>query len=104
MNIVDEHQPSGEKKLILAIEQKVYARVDVNQCNKYLRKFEETFQDETFLLVGLVPKSQMKDSNESTFGSSKWIGIDYQQLVDIVLMPCLENPDLNTHAKPIISI
>jgi hypothetical protein len=102
VNILDEHQPSGEKKLILAIEQKVYARVDVNQCNKYLRKFEETFQDETFLLVGLVPKSQMKDSNESTFGSSKWIGIDYQQLVDIVLMPCLENPDLNTHAKPII--
>ncbi|MDF2791019.1 MAG: hypothetical protein K0S80_4121 [Neobacillus sp.] len=102
VSIVDENNPSKEKKLILAVEQKVYARVDVNQCNKYLRKFEEKFKDETFLLVGLVPKSQIKESNEATFGSSKWYGIDYQQLVDIVLMPCLENPDLNTYAKPII--
>jgi hypothetical protein len=102
VNIVDEKDPSKKKKLILAVEQKVYARVDVNQCDKYLRKFEETFKDETFLLVGLVPKSQIKESNEATFGSSKWFGIDYQQLVDIVLMPCLENPDLNMYAKPII--
>ncbi len=102
VNIVDEKDPSKEKKLILAVEQKVYARVDVNQCNKYLRKFEEKFKDETFLLVGLVPKSQLKESNEATFGSSKWFGIDYQQLVDIVLMPCLENPDLSIYAKTII--
>jgi hypothetical protein len=102
VNIVDEKDPGKEKKLILAVEQKVYARVDVNQCNKYLRKFEEKFNDETFLLVGLVPKSQIKESNEATFGSSKWFGIDYQQLVDIVLMPCLENPDLSIYAKPII--
>lgn len=102
VNIVDERDPSQEKKLILAVEQKVYARVDVNQCHKYLRKFEEKFKDETFLLVGLVPKSQIKESNEATFGSSKWFGIDYQQLVDIVLMPCLENPDLSIYAKPII--
>jgi hypothetical protein len=74
----------------------------VNQCHKYLRKFEEKFKDETFLLVGLVPRSQIKESNEATFGSSKWNGIDYQQLVDIVLMPCLENPDLSIYAKPII--
>jgi hypothetical protein len=102
VNIVDEKDPSKEKKLILAVEQKVYARVDMNQCHKYLRKFEEKFKDETFLLVGLVPKSQIKESNEATFGSSKWNGIDYQQLVDIVLMPCLENPDLSIYAKPII--
>lgn len=102
VNIVDEKDPSKEKRLILAVEQKVYARVDVNQCNKYLRKFEEKFKDETFLLVGLVPKSQIKETNEATFGSSKWNGIDYQQLVDIVLMPCLENPDLSIYAKPII--
>ncbi|WP_162927746.1 PD-(D/E)XK nuclease family protein [Bacillus sp. Y1] len=102
VKIVDEKDPSQEKRLILAVEQKVYARVDVNQCNKYLRKFEEKFKDETFLLVGLVPKSQIKESNEATFGSSKWNGIDYQQLVDIVLMPCLENPDLSLYAKPII--
>lgn len=62
----------------------------------------EKFKDETYLLVGLVPKSQIKESNEATFGSSKWYGIDYQQLVDIVLMPCLENPDLSIYAKPII--
>ncbi|MEH7237779.1 PD-(D/E)XK nuclease family protein [Bacillus sp. JJ1562] len=102
VNIVDEKDPSMEKRLILAVEQKVYARVDINQCNKYLRKFEEKFKDETFLLVGLVPKSQIKDSNEATFGSSKWFGMDYQQLVDIVLMPCLDNPDLSIFAKPII--
>lgn len=102
VNIVDKNDPSKDKKLILAVEQKVYARVDVNQCAKYLRKFEEKFKDETFLLVGLIPKSQMRETNEATFGSSKWFGIDYQQLVDIVLMPCLENPDLNTYAKPII--
>lgn len=102
VNIVDEKDPGKEKKLILAVEQKVYARVDVNQCNKYLTKFEEKFKDETFMLVGLVPKSQIKESNEATFGSSKWFGIDYQQLVDIVLMPCLENPDLSIYAKPII--
>ncbi|MEH7417079.1 PD-(D/E)XK nuclease family protein [Neobacillus drentensis] len=102
VNMVDEKDSSREKKLILAVEQKVYARVDVNQCHKYLRKFEEKFSDETFLLVGLVPRSQIKESNEATFGSSKWYGIDYQQLVDIVLMPCLENPDLSIYAKPII--
>ncbi|MCA1318390.1 PD-(D/E)XK nuclease family protein [Bacillus tianshenii] len=102
VNIVDDSDSSVVKKLILAVEQKVYARVDVNQCHKYLRKFEDTYQDEQFLLVGLVPKSQMKETNEATFGSSSWIGIDYQQLVDIVLMPCLENPDLNIYAKPII--
>lgn len=102
VNIVDEKEKNTEQKLILAVEQKVYARVDVNQCDKYLRKFEETFKDDKFLLVGLVPKSQMKESNEATFGSSRWIGIDYQQLVDIVLMPCLDNPDLNIYAKPII--
>ncbi|MED4017728.1 PD-(D/E)XK nuclease family protein [Sutcliffiella cohnii] len=102
VNITDETAPNEEKSLILAVEQKVYARVDVNQCDKYLRKFEETYRDEKFLLIGLVPKSQMKESNEATFGSSKWIGIDYQQLVDIVLMPCLENPDLNIYAKSII--
>jgi hypothetical protein len=102
VNVVNDKDSQEEKRLILAVEQKVYARVDVNQCNKYLRKFEEKFKDETFLLVALVPKSQMKESNEATFGSSKWIGIDYQQLVDIVLMPCLENPDLSFYAKPII--
>ncbi|MGE7688592.1 PD-(D/E)XK nuclease family protein [Lysinibacillus sp. NPDC097214] len=102
VNIVDEKEKTNERKLILAVEQKVYARVDVNQCDKYLRKFEETFKDDKFLLVGLVPKSQMKESNEATFGSSRWIGIDYQQLVDIVLMPCLDNPDLNIYAKSII--
>lgn len=102
VDIVDEKEPSKVKKLILAVEQKVYAKVDVNQCNKYLRKFEEKYKDETFLLVGLVPKSQIKESNEATFGSSRWYGIDYQQLVDIVLMPCLENPDLSIYAKPII--
>lgn len=102
VNITDENAPNEEKNLILAVEQKVYARVDVNQCDKYLRKFEETYRDEKFLLIGLVPKSQMKESNESAFGSSKWIGINYQQLVDIVLMPCLENPDLNIYAKSII--
>ncbi|MEH7335095.1 PD-(D/E)XK nuclease family protein [Neobacillus drentensis] len=102
VNILDETDSGVEKKLILAVEQKVYARVDVNQCNKYLRKFEEKFKEETFLLVGLVPKSQIKETNEATFGSSKWFGIDYQQLVDIVLMPCLENPDLSIYAKPII--
>lgn len=102
VNIVDEKERTNEQKLILAVEQKVYARVDVNQCDKYLRKFEETYKDDKFLLVGLVPKSQMKESNEATFGSSKWIGIDYQQLVDIVLMPCLDNPDLNIYAKSII--
>jgi len=102
VNMVDEKESNKEKKLILAVEQKVYARVDMKQCDKYLRKFEETYKDETFLLVGLVPKSQIKESNEATFGSSKWIGMDYQQLVDIVLMPCLENPDLNMYAKPII--
>ncbi|KOS64145.1 PD-(D/E)XK nuclease family protein [Lysinibacillus agricola] len=102
VNIVDEKEKTNEQKLILAVEQKVNARVDVNQCDKYLRKFEETFKDDKFLLVGLVPKSQMKESNEATFGSSRWIGIDYQQLVDIVLMPCLDNPDLNIYAKSII--
>ncbi len=102
VNIVDEKEHANQQKLILAVEQKVYARVDVNQCDKYLRKFEETYKDEKFLLVALVPKSQMKESNEATFGSSKWIGIDYQQLVDIVLMPCLDNPDLNIYAKSII--
>lgn len=102
VNIVGEKERANEQKLILAVEQKVYARVDVNQCDKYLRKFEETYKDDKFLLVGLVPKSQMKESNEATFGSSRWIGIDYQQLVDIVLMPCLDNPDLNTYAKSII--
>ncbi|WP_394187127.1 PD-(D/E)XK nuclease family protein [Metabacillus halosaccharovorans] len=102
VNVVNDKDTQEEKRLILAVEQKVYARVDVNQCNKYLRKFEEKFKDETFLLIALVPKSQMKESNEATFGSSKWIGIDYQQLVDIVLMPCLENPDLSIYAKPII--
>ncbi|WP_226669698.1 PD-(D/E)XK nuclease family protein [Metabacillus litoralis] len=102
VNVVNEKNPQEEKRLILAVEQKVYARVDVNQCHKYLKKFEETFKNETFLLVALVPKSQMKESNEATFGSSKWIGVDYQQLVDIVLMPCLENPDLSIYAKPII--
>jgi hypothetical protein len=50
VNIVDEKDHSVEKKLILAVEQKVYALVDVNQCNKYLRIFEEKFKDETFLL------------------------------------------------------
>ncbi|MCL1697683.1 PD-(D/E)XK nuclease family protein [Lysinibacillus sp. BPa_S21] len=88
VNIVDEKEKNTEQKLILAVEQKVYARVDVNQCDKYLRKFEETFKDDKFLLVGLVPKSQMKESNEATFGSSRWIGIDYQQLVDIVKAGC----------------
>lgn len=102
VNIIDEKGRDNEQKLILAVEQKVYARVDVNQCDKYLRKFEETYKDDKFLLVGLVPKSQMKESNEATFGSSKWIGIDYQQLVDIVLMPCLDNPDLNIYARSII--
>lgn len=102
VNIVDEKDQTVEKKLILAVEQKVYARVEINQCNKYLRKFEETYKDETFLLIGLVPKSQIKESNEATFGSSDWFGIDYQQLVDIVLVPCLENPDLSHYAKPII--
>src|SRR5690606_34477089 len=102
VNYIDEKEKTNEQKLILAVEQKVYARVDVNQCNKYLRKFEETFKDDKFLLVALIPKSQMKESNEATFGSSKWIGIDYQQLVDFVLMPCLSNPDLNIYAKPII--
>ena len=102
VNIVDDTDPTQVKQLILAVEQKVYARVDVKQCNKYLRKFEDTFKEEQYLLVGLVPKSQIKESNEETFGSSEWIGIDYQQLVDIVLMPCLENPDLNAFAKPII--
>jgi len=102
VNMVDKEDPSREKRVILAVEQKVYARVDINQCHKYLRKFEETFKDETYLLVGLVPKSQIKETNEQTFGSSKWIGMDYQQLVDIVLMPCLENPDLSLYAKPII--
>ena len=102
VNIVDENDKANEQKLILAVEQKVYARVDVNQCDKYLRKFEETFKEDKFLLVALVPRSQMKESNEATFGSSKWIGVDYQQLVDFVLMPCLENPDLNGYAKPII--
>lgn len=102
VNVVNDKNPQEEKRLILAVEQKVYARVDVNQCHKYLKKFEETFKNETFLLVALVPKSQMKESNEATFGSSKWIGVDYQQLVDIVLMPCLENPDLSIYAKPII--
>ena len=102
VNIVGENENANVQKLILAVEQKVYAKVDVNQCNKYLRKFEETFKEDKFLLVALVPKSQMKESNEETFGSLKWIGVDYQQLVDFVLMPCLENPDLNSYAKPII--
>lgn len=44
----------------------------------------------------------MKESNEETFGDSRWIGVDYQQLVDFVLMPCLDNPDLNAYARPII--
>ncbi|MEK4566921.1 PD-(D/E)XK nuclease family protein [Alkalihalobacillus sp. FSL R5-0424] len=102
VDILDEDEKANEQKLILAIEQKVYAKVDMNQCNKYLRKFEETFKTDNYLLVSLIPKSQMKESNEETFGDSRWIGVDYQQLVDFVLMPCLDNPDLNAYARPII--
>lgn len=88
---------------IILIEQKVYAKVDKSQCEKYNKWLKEKFSDCFVIPIILAPNSELKINSEETCGNSDWYGIDYQVLHDLVLVPSTKHFNLNTETIYLIN-
>ena len=92
----------NDDNLIIFLEQKVDSPIDKDQCSKYLSWFEKKFTGYFILPVFLAQNEKYSISSEETFGDSRWYGIDYQLLHDIVLSPIVNHPSLNPQTKTLI--
>jgi hypothetical protein len=62
-------------KTVILIEQKVYAKVDKSQCEKYNKWLKDKFRDCFVIPIILAPNSELKINSEETCGNSDWYGI-----------------------------
>jgi hypothetical protein len=90
-------------KTIILIEQKVYAKIDKSQCEKYNKWLKDKYSDCLVIPIILAPNSELKINSEETCGSSEWYGIDYQILHDLVLVPSSWHLNLNTETVYLIN-
>lgn len=93
---------NNDEKVVILIEQKVNSLIDKTQAKKYIDWLDNEYFDWFKIPVYLASSNQYSISSEDTFNSSRWYGIDYQQLHDIVLMPLLNHPTLNSQISILI--
>lgn len=91
---------TGNGRLACIVEQKVNAPLANDQPQKYAEYLAlEHARDDAFrgLCVYLAPgdKNDAADTSSEVIGDPHWYCVDYQQLHDGVLAPCLEHDGLN---------
>lgn len=69
------------REVQILVEVKVKARIDLDQCEKYIAYIEERKEEGVFTLpVFVAPTNKMLGTPAELFGDESWLGIDYQQL------------------------
>ena len=94
----------------IIVEVKVDAPLDAGQAKRYgdsLARWigartEGAAQRSTGALVFLGRSDDVHGTSEATTDDSRWYCLDYQQLHDDVLIPCVEHPALSTAMRPLL--
>lgn len=88
------------KSVQLLIEMKVKAKIDPQQCNKYITHIGTEKANGNFILpVFVAPAKQLHGDLINTFGSDQWIALTYQDIYDEVIEPCLQHPRLSEFGR-----
>ena len=90
-------------KASILIEQKVNAQIDKGQCKKYANWLCGRNPNDLKVFVIVAPDDRLKGSAEDTIGDSRWCGINYQVLHDVILVPLSKHPGLSSHTAPLIA-
>lgn len=87
----------NDETIRLTIENKVSSKESSEQTIKYQKYLEQSAQNFQYdIMVFLSPDDKKEPS------SKEFIQVNYQQLCDQVLKPCLEHPEINNENKFLI--
>jgi len=88
------------KDVKIIIEIKVKAAISQNQCNKYIAHAQEKIKEKEFVLpFFLAPSEKLTGSTKNIFGDEMWLAVDYQQVYDDIIEPCLSHPHISSFGK-----
>ncbi len=89
----------NDREAVLALEQKVFAVAETEQCNLYSAWLDAEHAGKIHIRILLAP---VIDPEERLVDDDGWFVLDYQSLHDDVLVPALEHPDLDDVVRPLI--
>ncbi|MFA9560367.1 PD-(D/E)XK nuclease family protein [Evansella sp. AB-rgal1] len=90
------------EKIVLTIEQKVNAEISDIQFSKYEKWVKERhiksneLENSLLIFVAAIPEKKIK---REFFHGSLWFTLDYQVVLDEVLLPCLNHQDIDIYAR-----
>lgn len=95
-----DDENGSSRNINIIFEFKIDAMPRVEQSNKYTEwLFTHHPKDENYLIYVLP---ELKQDSKTTVGDDRWFCINYQLLNDKLLVPILENPNLNDKVKPFV--
>ena len=97
------NSPNGKR--ILIIEQKIKAKKANDQEKRYPDYIKSKRTSDNMLqgcVVFLANIRKRETSSEKEVGDSRWYCINYQDLYDNVLSPCLDHPSFSSDMRPLL--
>ncbi|MBM7845671.1 PD-(D/E)XK nuclease family protein [Herpetosiphon giganteus] len=88
--------PPPWKEVQILVEMKVGAAIDIGQCTRYMAHIYRLMQQGIFTIpVYLAPSHAFVKDTASLLGDDRWIRIDFQDLYEEVIEPCLHAPTVS---------
>ncbi len=87
----------------LLIELKVRARIEPEQCHKYIEWVRrQSLEGVVILPIFIAPAAQLHGTPQALFGDPEWIPLSFQELYDQILEPCLQHPALSAFGQELL--
>lgn len=88
-------------KVSVLVEMKVNARISQQQCKKYVEfiNIQQRRHGIVMYPVFVTPDWNLGADNETLFGSNQWIVLEFQDIYDEIIIPCLANGKLSEFGR-----